>query len=89
MNNLEILGILSALLALIAFVGNEYNKLSNESVWYDLLNFPSEVGLIIYAVSIGAIPFIITNSVWALVSGIDVVKFIIKRLSKVSYAKKK
>lgn len=89
MNNLEILGILSALLALIAFVSNEYNKLNNESVWYDLLNFFSGVGLIIYAVSIGAIPFIITNSVWALVSGIDLVKFIMKRFFKVSYVKKK
>ncbi|HZX01240.1 MAG TPA: hypothetical protein VFE87_02510 [Candidatus Paceibacterota bacterium] len=82
MNNLEILGILSALLALIAFVGNEYHKLSSESFWYDLLNFLSGVGLIIYALSIEAIPFVITNSVWALVSGIDLVKYARKRLFK-------
>ena len=79
MNNLEILGILSALLALVAFVGNEYHKLNSESVWYDLLNFLSGVGLVIYALSIGAIPFVITNTVWALVSGIDLVKYARKR----------
>jgi hypothetical protein len=78
-NNLEILGVLSALLALIAFIGNEYHKLSSESVWYDLLNFLSGVGLVIYALSIGAVPFVITNSVWTLVSGIDLFKYIRKK----------
>lgn len=76
MDSLEILGILSAFMALAAFVANEYGKLTNESFLYDLLNLFAGTGLVTYAISIGAVPFIITNSVWALVSGIDVVKYL-------------
>lgn len=76
MSNIEILGVFSALLALSAFVANEYGKLTAESLWYDLINLISAVGLGFYAYSIGAIPFIITNSVWGLVSGIDVIKYL-------------
>ena len=78
MDSLELLGILSAFLALAAFVSNEYGKLTNESFLYDLLNLLAGTGLVIYAFSIHAVPFIITNSVWALVSGIDVVKYLWK-----------
>jgi len=80
MNPLEILGIFSALLALSAFIGNEYHKLENDSVWYDLLNFIAGTGLVIYALSINAIPFVLTNSVWAVVSLIDLVKYAGKRM---------
>ncbi|MEK7132624.1 MAG: hypothetical protein AAB830_01085 [Patescibacteria group bacterium] len=76
MTNIEGLGIASAFLTLSAFVANEYGKLTTESFWYDFINFVSAVGLGFYAYSIGAIPFIITNSVWGLVSGIDVIKYI-------------
>ena len=38
---METLGILSALTALSAFVGNEYGKLHANSYWYDLLT-PTE-----------------------------------------------
>ena len=76
---METLGILSALTALSAFVGNEYGKLHANSYWYDLLNFVSSLGLFTYALSVGAIPFVITNSVWATVSMLDLIK-ISKRL---------
>lgn len=84
MNSIELLGILSALLALSAFVANEYGKLKAESFWYDFLNFISGVGLFMYAYHEGVIPFMLTNSVWALVSGIDVVKYLLggKRLKR-------
>lgn len=82
MNPMEILGILSALLALVAFVGNQYGKLTNDSIWYDSLNMFSGIGLVIYALSIHGIPFILTNSVWALVSGIDVVRYFLGRGEK-------
>lgn len=77
MTNIEILGIASAFLVLSAFVANEYGNLTTESFWYDFINFISAVGLGYYAYSIGAIPFIITNAVWGLVSGIDVIKYIL------------
>lgn len=76
---MEILGILSALLALVAFVCNQYGIWRNDNFWYDLFNFLSGVGLVIYAVSIGGVPFILTNSVWALVSGIDVARSLWKK----------
>lgn len=79
MEPIEILGIASALLALAAFVGNEYGKMTTESFIYDLLNFFAGLGLVIYAAKIGALPFIITNTVWALVSGFDVVKYLWRR----------
>ncbi len=79
MEPIEILGIGSAILTLAAFIGNEYGKLSTESIVYDALNFLAGVGLVIYAAHIGALPFMITNSVWALVSGFDVVKYLWRR----------
>lgn len=79
MDPIGMLGILSALLALSAFVANEYGKLSTDSFLYDFINFVSGVGLFIYAFHEGVIPFMLTNSVWALVSGIDVMKYILRR----------
>ncbi len=75
MEPIEIVGAVSALLTLTAFVGNEYGKLSVESVVYDGLNFVASIGLLIYAASLGSLPFMAINTVWALVSGFDVVKY--------------
>ena len=79
MSSLEFLGILSAVLALVAFVGNEYGKLKNDNLWYDMLNLLSGLGLVVYAYAIDAMPFLLTNSVWAIVSGIDVAKYMLKK----------
>lgn len=75
---IEILGIGSALLALVAFVGNEYGKLKAEYFWYDALNFLSAFGLFVYAYDQWVVPFMLTNSVWAFVSGIDVLRHLLK-----------
>ena len=79
MEPLELLGIGSALLVLSAFVLNEYGKLSSESVWYDGVNFVASLGLLWYAASNHVWPFVITNSVWALVSGIDTLRYCVGR----------
>ena len=79
MNPIEILGIASALLALVAFVGNQYHKLSDTSFAYDFINMLSGIGLFTYVYLVDALPFMITNSVWAVVSGIDVVKYLVKK----------
>lgn len=68
-------------MTLSAFVANEWGNLSAESIAYDLTNLLASIGLLIYAVHAGAIPFILTNAVWAFVSGIDVVRFLLKRKS--------
>lgn len=79
MDGFELLGIISAIITLAAFIANEYNALSAESFLYDALNFVSALGLLIYAVHTGVVPFILTNAVWGLVSGIDVVRYLLKR----------
>lgn len=79
MESIEILGIGSALLALIAFVGNQYGRMKASSFWYDALNFLSAAGLFVYAYAEHVVPFMITNSVWAFVSGMDVLRYFLKR----------
>jgi hypothetical protein len=78
MQPLEIVGIGSALLVLAAFVLNEYGELSSESIWYDGINLVASLGLFIYASVNHVWPFVLTNGVWALVSGIDVVRYLVK-----------
>lgn len=79
---MELLGILSALLTLSAFVANQYGWVRNDSIWYDSANLLSGIGLFIYAYSLGSVPFMLTNSVWSLVSGIDVLKYFFGRRPK-------
>ena len=81
MTPLEILGIASAILALAAFVGNEWKALSADSIWYDALNFVSALGLFYFAYRSNVLPFMITNSVWGIVSGIDVVRDLMRPAS--------
>ena len=86
MTDLEILGILSALLTLSAFIMNQYGFLSNDDIRYDAMNMFAGIGLVFYAVSISAVPFMLTNSVWAVISGIDVVKYFLKKRRSVKSA---
>ena len=86
-HSLELLGILSAFFALAAFIGNQYGVLDKDDIKYDALNMLSGIGLVIYAISIGATPFIITNTVWATVSGVDVAKYFWKRTRAVNSQK--
>lgn len=79
MSPIEILGILSALLVLSVFIGNQYGRLRSDSFWYDFINFISAVGLIIYSIDAHATPFIITNGVWMAVSFGDLVKYFLKK----------
>ena len=82
MDWLLVIGVLGAALALVAFVGNEFGWISAESFTYDLVNLISAIGLLFYAYQTNAIPFMITNAVWALVSGIDVGKYVMKKLAR-------
>ncbi len=79
MEPLLLLGVLSALLILALFVANQYGWLSNDGVWYDALNLVGASGLLYYAIVTDAVPFILTNGAWALVSGIDVLRYWWKR----------
>jgi fluoride ion exporter CrcB/FEX len=79
MSPLEILGVLSALMTLSAFVANEWEKLSADSILYDAMNFIASIGLFSYAYHLGAVPFMLTNTVWGIVSGADVLRYLLKR----------
>ena len=87
MDPLEILGIGSAFAVLYAFVGNEYGKFPARSYPYDVLNLIGSTGLFIYAFAAGVIPFMLTNAVWAAVSGLDVIKHLRKRHGKLTFRK--
>ena len=82
MDPIELLGFLSACLALVGFVGNEYGRLQANTVVYDVLNFGSAVGLFIYALAIHGWPFVLTNIVWATVSFLDLAKVSRRRRSR-------
>ncbi len=84
MNLVTIIGVVCAFITLIAFVANEYHIWENDNIWYDTLNFVSSIGLFYYSVSTGAIPFIITNTVWGFVSGLDVARYWFGRVGKKS-----
>lgn len=74
MDMMTIIGILGAGLILIGFLANEFGKLTAESFRYDLINLVGSVLLIWYGVELSAWPFVVLNSIWALVSLRDVVK---------------
>ena len=76
MSGIEILGIVSALVTLAAFVANELGYLTTEDFAYDFMNMISSMGLFTYAYSTGVVPFMLTNSVWFLVSASDVFRYL-------------
>jgi hypothetical protein len=73
----EIVGILSAFSVLGAFIANQYGWVSNDNIWYDVANLIAACGLFAYAYSLGGWPFMLTNAVWAAVSAIDVVRYLL------------
>ncbi len=67
-----IIGIIGALIILIAFTLNEIHKLDSDSIVYDSLNFIGGTLLAIYAYLLFSIPFLILNIIWALVALRDI-----------------
>jgi hypothetical protein len=76
---LFVLAIVGSLMSLLVFFLNQIGKLSAKNIWYDSINACGAVFLLLYAVREEAWPFVITNSVWFLVSFIDVIKWVIKK----------
>ena len=68
----DYIGILGATIILILFLGNQFNKISNDSVWYDFGNFVGSAMLVYFAVVTKSLPFVVLNTVWAIVSLKDV-----------------
>lgn len=68
MDIILIIGIFGSIVTLVAFILNQINKWSSERRSYDAANFIGAALLLIYAISTKSYPFILTNSIWALLS---------------------
>lgn len=79
MDTLEILAIIASLVALTAWGLNQYGKLSENSLLYDLLFLMSASVLLFYAYKTNAIPFIIVNAAWVVASFIEVVRDMVRK----------
>jgi hypothetical protein len=74
----QVIGIIGAFITLIAFLGNQSNKLKNDSYLYDGLNFVGSLLLLIYALALSSTPFAILNIVWGGVSLKDLISRFLK-----------
>lgn len=79
MDMVTIIGVVGAALILVGFVANELGKLTAKSFWYDLLNLVGSLILLWYGIQLSAWPFVILNTIWALVSLRDVVSGLAQR----------
>lgn len=58
------IGVIGAVLVLVAFALNEWGKLDHDDVSYDALNAIGGACLAFYAYLLGSVPFLILNLIW-------------------------
>lgn len=73
-----LIGTIGAGIILILFILNQTNKLKNDNLYYDLLNFIGSLLLIIYASMLYSWPFVVLNFIWAIFSLKDVITKFLK-----------
>jgi len=66
------IGIIGAGLVLLGFIMNQTKKWKNTDLIYDFVNFLGALLLVIYGLLLKGYPFVVLNTVWALVSLRDV-----------------
>ncbi len=66
------IGIIGAGLVLLAFIMNQTKKWKNTDLIYDFVNFLGALILVIYGLMIKGYPFVVLNTIWALVSLKDI-----------------
>jgi hypothetical protein len=66
------IGVLGAAILLIFFTLGQFGKLKTDSLWYGVGNFIGALLLTYYAYAIQSWPFVVIESIWALVSLKDV-----------------
>ncbi len=79
---LLVLGIIGSVLSLFVFFLNQIGKLSAKKIWYDSINALGAAFLLAFAIREEVWPFVLTNSVWFLVSFIDVTRWCLRKLRK-------
>lgn len=62
-------------LLLLSFFMEQTRRWKNNDIKYDTVNFFGAVMLVIYAYSGDAYPFLVLNSVWAIISLRDIIKY--------------
>ncbi|MBI4992441.1 MAG: hypothetical protein HZB99_04455 [Candidatus Harrisonbacteria bacterium] len=75
-----LVGTTGAIFILIAFIFNQTHRWKDDDVIYDLFNLIGGLLLVTYAFLLKTYPFLILNSVWALVSLMDVFQDLYKKL---------
>ena len=75
-------GVAASFIALTAWGLNQYGKLSENSFLYDFLFLISSSVLFYYAYQTNALPFMIVNGAWVVVSLVEVTKDILRRNKK-------
>lgn len=79
MNSTEtLIGTIGAGIILVLFILNQTNKLKNDNLYYDLLNFIGSLLLILYALMLNSWPFVVLNFIWAVFSLKDVIAKFLK-----------
>ena len=78
MDYVTIIGVLGAAIILIAFLANQFGKLTAESRLYDGLNFFGALLLVVYAYLLESYPFLVLNLVWMCSALWDLLKSILK-----------
>ena len=73
MDSVAIIGTSGAFLILVAFIMNQLKKWKEDYLIYDLINFVGSALLVAYAIILKSYPFLVLNSVWALLSLRDIV----------------
>lgn len=76
---LLLVGFTGSLLVLSAFFLNQTSRLTVQSPVYDWMNVLGALCLVVYAFHASVWPFVLTNSVWFLVSFRDVTVSFFKR----------
>ena len=64
----ELSGITGAIIILFAFFMNQIGKWRSDEVIYDATNLVGAVLLCVYSYTLRAWPFLVLNTIWALVS---------------------
>ena len=67
------IGILGALIILLCFVANEFNKIDRHPFVYDIGNVIGSLLLSGYAYLLGSWPFLVLNVIWAVVALRDLI----------------
>jgi len=75
MDFITIIGVVGAIVILVAFFLNETHRISDDDLIYDCLNLVGTLFLVIYAIELKSLPFLILNSIWFVVALRDIINF--------------